>query len=432
MFIPVYSLYSFLCVVFASKQVSLTPWQQLVEAFAMGNFFLLLLELISPHEDQRSLFFAGIDLPGLADTFSMGKKKKPKTAKPKKATDVLAWYRRKWIAVWQFVLVSIMVGIVTDVTEALGKFCDSSYNPKFAHVWMVVVQNVSEAVAITTIILTFMATRKQLASHRPLAKLGAFKGIIFVTFSTGILFTILQSTGAMKPNKYLNYADIKVGIPTLTIVLLMVPFSIFFHYAYAYKFYVIGASHSLESGKIDIPGYRASYQGGFLGLNAYLAALNPLETISAIVFSFKLYNPASKDYVRRRMEGPNGEAYAINPKTTSRSSSNRPGFEPLRPAGNSADDYDTSCNQPMGGYVQPGGYHAVANSGAQEQGSPMGYAGYNAAPGRDVGPPSRSHGRNPSREQFFAPGVDSERRSHSVGRVGEPVAFGPLNDRERY
>ena len=446
MVIPVYSLYSFFCVVFAQAQVSLLPWQDLVQAFALGNFFLLLLELISPHEDQRSLFFAGIDLPGFADSFSLGGKKKKTPTKPKKPVDALAWYRRKWIAVFQFILVSMVVGIITDVTEATGNFCDTSYNPRFAHLWMTVIINVSESIAITAIILFYQATKTHLATHRPLSKLAAFKGIIFFIFISGIIFDILQGTGALKPTKVLTYADTKVGIPTLVQLLFMIPISCFFHYAYSYQFYVIGGKHSLEANKSDVHGYTPSYQGGPLGIRAYLAALNPTETFSAIIFSFKLYMPSSQDYVRRRMEGPHGAAYAkgSNNSSNNSSSNNMPGFEPLRtgagpyPNGDYATndislaptqaDYNQSFNQPAVGYGSQPGYQNLPNPSIREPEGGMGYAAGVGPLGSS--PPSRGHSRSPSREQFLPP-VNGRDRGESFGH-GQPTAYGPLSDRERY
>ena len=439
MLVPAFSLYSFFCVVFAQAQVSLLPWQELVQALALGNFFLLMLELISPHEDQRSLFFAGIDLPGIGEAFGVGgKNKKPK--KPKKPIDALAWYRRKWIAVFQFVLVSIVVGIVTDVTEATGNYCDTSYNPKFAHLWMVVLTNVSESIAITAIILFYQASKHHLTTHRPLAKLAAFKGIIFFIFVSGILFAILDGTGALKPTVTLTYADIKVGIPTLCQLLIMIPFSAFFHYAYSYKFYVIGGRHSLEANKTDIPGYTPTYQGGPLGVRAYLAALNPTETFSAIIFSFKLYNPSSKDYVRRRMQNANGA------NSSNSSDMNMPGFEPLRqgPGATSNPDYNTTTTtlapagqegyhtaynqQGAADYAQQPGYQSLANPSIQEPQSGMVYGGYGIA---GSSPPSRGHSRSPSREHFLPPGGGRE-RGGSSGQGVQASPYGPLEDRERY
>jgi hypothetical protein len=61
--IPVYSLFSFLSVCFPKAAVSVDPWQAFYESLALGYFFLLLNEWISPSDSQRDLFFSALRVP---------------------------------------------------------------------------------------------------------------------------------------------------------------------------------------------------------------------------------------------------------------------------------------------------------------------------------------------------------------------------------
>lgn len=86
----------------------------------------------------------------------------------------------------------------------------------------------------------------------------------------------------------MSYADVHIGLPTMIICLQIVLFAFFFHYAYSTKPYQIrtrfsapGSQESLvvdpalaEDGSV----YRTRYQGGPLGLYAWCALVNPLET----------------------------------------------------------------------------------------------------------------------------------------------------------
>jgi hypothetical protein len=51
----------------------------------------------------------------------------------------------------------------------------------------------------------------------------------------------------------LTWADVNIGLPTLIISLLMVPFSLFFHYAYSIKPYRLSrfALDQVENGKSE-------------------------------------------------------------------------------------------------------------------------------------------------------------------------------------
>jgi hypothetical protein len=61
--IPFYSIFSFLSICFPKSSVSLTPWVNVVEAFAMGSFFLLMCEFVSPSAAKRDVFFAALLVP---------------------------------------------------------------------------------------------------------------------------------------------------------------------------------------------------------------------------------------------------------------------------------------------------------------------------------------------------------------------------------
>lgn len=95
-----------------------------MQSFALGNFFLLLLEFISPHDNQRDFFFSALQVP------SRKSGKAPK--------DGIKWYRRKWIMVFQFPIVQFLVSIATDVTNSpnLNIYCGNTNKPYFAHLWV--------------------------------------------------------------------------------------------------------------------------------------------------------------------------------------------------------------------------------------------------------------------------------------------------------
>jgi hypothetical protein len=64
----------------------------------------------------------------------------------------------------------------------------------------------------------------------------------------------------------------------------MVPLSLFFHYAYTVRPYIIPKAATARS-----------YQGGFLGINAWLVMWNPMETLKAIAFAFNMASVMRQD-----------------------------------------------------------------------------------------------------------------------------------------
>lgn len=56
--ISAFSIISFLCICFPEAAVYIEPWLHVYEGFALGSFFLLLCDYVSPNRDQQDVFFA--------------------------------------------------------------------------------------------------------------------------------------------------------------------------------------------------------------------------------------------------------------------------------------------------------------------------------------------------------------------------------------
>src|SRR5271163_3349241 len=61
--IPLYSVFSFLSICFPKAFVYLVPWLSVFQSIALGSFFLLMCEWVSPSETQRAVFFAALKVP---------------------------------------------------------------------------------------------------------------------------------------------------------------------------------------------------------------------------------------------------------------------------------------------------------------------------------------------------------------------------------
>lgn len=81
--IPIYGILCFISVAAPETYVYLHPWTDLAQAFALGNFFLLMCELVSPNKEQRDTFFAALKVP----------QKKSRRGHSQSPQNGLAWYR---------------------------------------------------------------------------------------------------------------------------------------------------------------------------------------------------------------------------------------------------------------------------------------------------------------------------------------------------
>ncbi|KAM0311647.1 hypothetical protein ACHAPQ_012361 [Fusarium lateritium] len=186
--ISAFALISFLSICFPSAAVYIQPWLHVFEGFALGSFFLLLCDYVSPHRDQRDVFFAT------------------------KRKNGMKWFKTRWTMIFQMPIIAIGVAIATDITEAAGVFCEWSNARQFANIYLRVIMSVSLVVSVIAILQMYMLLKKDLAHHSPMLKLTAFKIVVGLTFLLEIVFTILSDQNILKPTDQLTYADVPFGI----------------------------------------------------------------------------------------------------------------------------------------------------------------------------------------------------------------------------
>lgn len=133
----------------------------------------------------------------------------------------------------------------------------------------------------------------------------------------------------LQPTAYLSWQDDFIGIPVMVMAILTVPFSVLFHFAYDVRTYQLenvdrfiplahidaetgsaSTSHGVTTPSGAYKGVSSagsSYQGGFLGVSAWLAMLNPSELISGFVFGFTMLSSKNREMgistVRRAQTG---------------------------------------------------------------------------------------------------------------------------------
>lgn len=155
-----------------------------------------------------------------------------------------------------------------------------------------VITLLSTIIAIMSILKFYKALKPRINHRKPLSKLVAFKGIVFLNFiqnvscpklttemsltHTQAIFSFLQSSNDLKPTKHYTFHDLSVGIPNLLLSLEMVIFSILFLYIYR------TGEYCFKKGAAAVPLGHGGYQGGLLGLRAYGDALNITDVLRGI------------------------------------------------------------------------------------------------------------------------------------------------------
>uniref|UniRef100_A0A8H7KD61 Uncharacterized protein n=1 Tax=Bionectria ochroleuca TaxID=29856 RepID=A0A8H7KD61_BIOOC len=264
--ITTYALVSFFSVAFPGASVYMHPWLDVIEGTALGSFFLLLCDYISPSQEQREIFFAT----------------KPKCG--------IKWFKLRWLQIFQFPIIALVLAIIANATAATGAFCEWRRTPGSLNFWIRLIGAVSLVMAMVSILQVYGATKVDLARNRPLAKLFAFKAVVGLTFIQTLIFYILTSTNTLKETDTLTFADVNIGIPNLIVSIEMIPLSIFFLTAYPWSVYLVDNSSGRASpDSQNSIHYSKPYQGGPLGVYAWMYMLSPIDELKAAIFAVRQF-----------------------------------------------------------------------------------------------------------------------------------------------
>ncbi|KAF2763380.1 DUF300-domain-containing protein [Pseudovirgaria hyperparasitica] len=288
--IPIYATVSFLSYLFYRHAIYFEVLRDCYEAFAIASFFALLCNYLAPNLHDQKEYFRSITpknwlFPLTWVQKCTGGQEKGPFRVPKSG---LTWFNVIWVSVFQYCFIRVFFTVVSVVTQVGGRYCESSLNPAFAHVWVMVFEGVAVTIAMYALIQFYYQLKPDIADHRPLLKILSIKLVIFFSFWQTIVINFLVSSGAWKPSDTIDYPDIKVGIPSMLLCIEMALFAVLHIWSFSWKEYDL--SHKTDDTFTDGTSESApksSYQGGPLGIKALLDAFNPWDLVKSTGRGFR-------------------------------------------------------------------------------------------------------------------------------------------------
>ncbi|RVX71172.1 hypothetical protein B0A52_03538 [Exophiala mesophila] len=281
--VPVYAAVSFLSFYYYNHSVYFEVIRDCYEAFAIASFFSLLCAYIAADLHQQKAYFRTITpkkwiWPMRYFQKCTGGEQNGWLRTPRSG---LTWFNVIWVSIFQYCFIRVFCTIVAVVTQAFDRYCLSSLNPAFSHVWLMVIEAVAVTIAMYCLIQFYIQLRQDIEQHRPLLKVLAIKLVIFLSFWQTILLSFLTSSGAVKPNNTIQTPDLKVGIPAMLLCIEMAFFAILHLWAFSWKPYTVGSKSFVSESVAGETSSSHLYQGGFLGLKAIFDSFNPWDMFKA-------------------------------------------------------------------------------------------------------------------------------------------------------
>ncbi|KAF6833519.1 duf300 domain-containing protein [Colletotrichum musicola] len=289
--VPVYAASSFLQLYYYWHAVYFQVMSDCYEAFAIASFFSLMCHYLAPDLHTQKDYFRNMHpiKPWVwpVNWFAKccggdkGCWRTPKSG--------LTWFNINWIGIYHYVFIRVAMTITAVVSQYFHRYCESSNNPVFAHVWVISINCVAVTIAMYCVIQFYVQLREPLSPHSPFLKVLAIKLVVFFSFWQVTCISLATSTlDLVHPNKVLAYPDIKVGIPALLLCFEMALFALLHLWAFPWRPYAPGAKptyypnpDSRDGGALPRENEHSAPSGGWLGLRAVGDALNLWDFVKA-------------------------------------------------------------------------------------------------------------------------------------------------------
>ena len=135
--VPIYSVVSFLSFLYYRHAVYFEVLMGLYEAFAIASFFTLLCHYVAPTLHEQKDFFRSVSpKPWVLPLNWFQRCTGGQNGFLRTPRSGLTWFNIIFLGVFQYCFIRVAMTITAVITQVLGRYCEASIHPAFAHVWV--------------------------------------------------------------------------------------------------------------------------------------------------------------------------------------------------------------------------------------------------------------------------------------------------------
>lgn len=180
--VPIYAIVSVFSYLWYWYAVYWEVIRDCYEAFAIASFFSLMCHYIEPDLHRQKEHFRNLTPKPWPWPVTWLKRCWGGDRIWRVPANGLTWFNIVWIGVFQYCAIRPLMTFVAVATQLTGRYCESSLNPVFAHVWVMIIEAVAVTFAMYFLIAFYITTKDELATHKPFFKLLCIKLVIFFSF----------------------------------------------------------------------------------------------------------------------------------------------------------------------------------------------------------------------------------------------------------
>ncbi|KYQ89540.1 transmembrane protein [Tieghemostelium lacteum] len=242
--IPIYAIYSLLCLFLHRFQVYFSLLRDCYEAYVLYMFFAL---CVNYGGGDKNLVTHFISHPVMRLPFPLN------FIKVKPNENFLQVCR---VGMLQYVFLRPFITLLSAIFEIFDLYDEGSYAPNRFYLYNSITINLSVTVALYIIVLFSIAAKEELAPYKPLLKFTSIKIVVFFCFWQSVAISGMTNFGWIPSIDGWSVGQISMGLQNFLICFEMFGVAILHIYAFPYELYRVRAFsaapliHRVEMGTV--------------------------------------------------------------------------------------------------------------------------------------------------------------------------------------
>ncbi|XP_042913469.1 transmembrane protein 184C [Parasteatoda tepidariorum] len=228
--VPIYALNAWLALAFPKTGIYLDVLRECYEAYVIYNFMIFLLNFL----------YYEMDMTLILETRPPVKYIFPLCCFPPCPAGKYFIQACKH-GILQYTVIRPITTLISLITEMCDVYGEGKFDPKYAYPYIVAINNISQFVAMYSLVLFYQANKNELAPMKPIAKFLCIKAVVFFSFFQSVIIAILTYVGVITESFTTPGADVaEVGrsLQNFLICIEMFMASVAHYYAFSHKPYV--------------------------------------------------------------------------------------------------------------------------------------------------------------------------------------------------
>ncbi|OAL21554.1 hypothetical protein AYO22_07950 [Fonsecaea multimorphosa] len=298
--VPVYGVSNLLAAIYYKKSIYFLLIGNAYAAFGLASFFNLVSSYIAPDLHQQKVYFRTVTPKKWKWPISWlqkctGGAEKGLLRNPRSG---LTWFNIIFFGVFQYCFVLMTTSIAGVIAQIFDRYCsEAPIQPAFAHIYVfpsmvtgdysladlsqILVFNSASAIVSSYCLVQYHDQNvNDVSEWKSKFQFFCINIVLYLSTYQTLLLSILVRVGAFKATYYFQTPDLNVTLPATLLCAEMAIISLLHLWAYPYKPYTMNERWSrLDGSEASASG---SYQGGLLGLKAFVDVLNWWDIFKAI------------------------------------------------------------------------------------------------------------------------------------------------------